>query len=1056
MERATRTTVTPTPGGPMLERIIRSSVANRGIVLILAVFLVAGGIWAIRTTPVDAIPDLSDVQVIVQTDWAEQAPQIVEDQVTYPLTTTLLGVPRATTVRGISTFGVSYVYVLFEEGTDPYWARSRVLEQLSQLGDELPQGVTPRLGPDATGVGWVYQYTLESDRHDLAELRSLQDFFVRYQLQGVPGVAEVASVGGYVRQYQVDVDPDRLRSHGLTLAGVTRAIREANADMGARVVEQGGREYMVRGLGYLESVEEIEEVVLASRNGTPIRVVDVARVQLGPDLRRGVADKNGTGDVVTGIVVMRHGADALEVIDGVKDRIEALSAGLPDGVSIVPAYDRSELIREAQGNLTRTLIQVLLLTALIASLFLLHLRSALVVVVTLPVAVLASFLVMRILGVQSNLMSLAGIAIAIGAMVDAAVVLIDNMHKHLEREGDSISAHRRWEIVSASASEVGPAIFFSLLVITVSFLPVFGLEAQEGRLFHPLAFTKTFAMAAAALLAVTLIPVTLGFFIRGKIRTEKENPVSRLLLRGYRPVLGLALRFRWVTLAVAGVLLALTLIPVTRLGSEFMPPVEEGTALFMPMTLPGVSIEQAAEIMRYQNAILARIPEVESVIGKAGRADTPTDPAPLEMFETLVNLRPTSEWRRGVDYDSLVAEMDAAVRMPGVMNVWTMPIQNRIEMLATGMRSPVGVQIFGDDLSELERLGEEIEGLLYQVEGTRSAVAERGASGSYLDVVVDRREAARYGLNVQEVQRAMMTAVGGEVATRTVEGRERYAVQVRYPRELRQSAERIADVLVDTPAGSPIPLGQLARIAPAEGPMVVNTENAFPVSRVFIDVEGRDLGGYVAEADDLLRERVQLPAGYRMEWAGQFQAMERVRERLTLLVPFTLGLIFLLLFLHFRSGARALMVMATLPFALVGGFWLLWLLDFNTSVAVWVGFIALAGVAAELGVVMLLYLDQAFERRRSEAGEVGLTPDLVREAALEGATTRLRPVMMTVVSDIGGLMPLMWAAGVGAATMQRVAAPMVGGLLTAMVLTLIVLPVVYSIWREFELRRASA
>ncbi len=1042
-----------TPGVPMLERIIQGSVHNRGLILILAAFLVAGGVWSVRTTPVDAIPDLSDVQVIVQTDWAEQAPQIVEDQVTYPLTTTLLAVPGATTVRGISAFGTSYVYVLFEDGTDPYWARSRVLEQLSQLGDELPNGVTPRLGPDATGVGWVYQYTLESDRHDLAELRSLQDFFVRYQLQGVPGVAEIATVGGYVQQYQVDVDPDQLRAQGLSLNRVTAAIREANADMGARIVEQGGREYMVRGLGYLESVEEIEEIPLATRNGTAIRVGDVARVQLGPDMRRGVADKDGRGDVVTGIVVMRHGADALEVIDAVKDRIAEVEAGLPDGVSIVPAYDRSELIREAQRNLTRTLIQVLILTALIASLFLLHLRSALVVVITLPVAVLFGFLVMRILGVQANLMSLAGIAIAIGAMVDAAVVLIDNMHKHLESEEGSISPARRWEIVAASASEVGPAIFFSLLVITVSFLPVFGLEAQEGRLFRPLAFTKTFAMAGAALLAVTLIPVALGYFVRGRIRSEKENPVSRALLGGYRPVLSLALRFRWVTLGLAAVILAVTVIPLGRLGSEFMPPVEEGTALFMPMTLPGVSIQQAAEIMRVQDSILVSFPEVESVIGKAGRANTATDPAPLEMFETLVNLKPASEWRAGVDYDSLVAEMDAAVRIPGVMNVWTMPIQNRIEMLATGMRSPVGVQIFGDDLDEIERLGEEIEGLLYQVEGTRSAVAERGASGSYLDVVVDRREAARYGLNVREVQLAMMTAVGGESATRTVEGRERYTVQVRYPRELRQSAERIADVLIDTPAGTQVPLGQLARIEPSEGAMVVNTEDAFPVSRVFIDVEGRDLGGYVTEADALIRDQVQLPAGFRLEWAGQYQAMERVQERLTLLVPLTLGLIFLLLFLHFRSATRAVMVMLTLPFALVGGVWLLWLLGYNTSVAVWVGFIALAGVAAELGVVMFLYLDQAFQRRVDEVGEAGLTPELVKSSALEGATTRVRPVMMTVVSDIGGLMPLMWATGVGAATMQRVAAPMVGGLLTAMILTLIVLPVIYSLWRELELKR---
>ncbi|TVR66231.1 MAG: efflux RND transporter permease subunit [Gemmatimonadales bacterium] len=1039
----------------MIKRLIAGSVANRGLVLLLTLALVGGGIWAIRTTPMDAIPDLSDVQVIVQTDWAEQAPQIVEDQVTYPLTTTLLAVPGARTVRGISAFGTSYVYVLFDDGTDPYWARSRVLETLSQLDAEaLPPGVSPRLGPDATGVGWVYQYTLESDRHDLAELRSIQDFFVRYQLQGVSGVAEVAAVGGYVQQYQVDVDPDALRAYGLSLARVSQAIREANADMGARVVEQGGREYMVRGLGYLTSVEDIEGVALATRNGTPVRVGDVGRVQLGPDLRRGVADKDGRGDVVTGIVVMRHGEDALDVIDGVKQRISEIEAGLPDGVSIVPAYDRSELIREARSNLSFTLLQVLVLTALIASLFLLHLRSALVVMVTLPVAVLFSFLIMRLLGVQANLMSLAGIAIAIGAMVDAAVVLIDNMHKHLEREEEEPDSARRWEIVTASASEVGPAVFFSLLVITVSFLPVFGLEAQEGRLFHPLAFTKTFAMAGAALLAVTLVPVALGLFIRGRIRSEEENPISRFLLRVYRPVLSFALRFRWTTLGLAGLLLAITAIPFSQLGSEFMPRVEEGTILYMPMTLPGVSIQQAAEMMRVQNSIIASFPEVESVIGKAGRANTATDPAPLEMFETLINLKPTSEWRAGLDYDGLVAELDAAVRMPGVMNIWTMPIQNRIDMLATGLRSPLGVQVFGEDLSEIERIGIEIEGILAQVEGTRSVQAERGASGPYLDIVVDRAEAARHGLNVAQVQQTLMTAVGGEVATRTVEGRARYAVQVRYPREFRQSAERIGDVLVDTPAGPTIPLGQLARVVPAEGPMVVNTEDAFPVSRVYIDVDGRDFGSYVAEADELLRSRLEIPEGYRIEWAGQYQAMERVAERLQLLIPLTLLLVFTLLYLYFRSAIRASIVMLTLPLALVGGVWLLWILDFDTSVAVWVGFIALAGVTAELGVVMLLYLDQAWERARAATGESELTPSAIREVALEGATTRLRPVLMTVVSDIGGLLPLLWATGVGAATMQRIAAPMVGGLVTAMLLTLVVLPVVYSLWRELEVRRA--
>ena len=1037
----------------MIERLIAASVKNRGLVLLLTVLLVGGGIWAIRTTPVDAIPDLSDVQVIVQTDWAEQAPQIMEDQVTYPLTTTLLAVPGAETVRGISAFGTSWVYVLFRDGTDPYDARTRVLETLSQLdGSTLPAGVSPRLGPDATGVGWVFQYTLESDRHDLAELRSLQDFFVRYQLQGLEGVAEVAAVGGYVRQYQVDVDPDALRSYGLSLGRVTAAIREANSDMGARVVERGGREYMVRGLGYLESVEDIENVVLASRNGTPLQIGDVARVQLGPDLRRGVADKDGKGDVVTGIVVMRHGADALAVIDRVKARIAEVERGLPEGVQIVTAYDRSELIREARSNLSFTLVQVLILTALIASLFLLHLRSALVVVVTLPVAVLFSFLVMRLLGVQANLMSLAGIAIAIGAMVDAAVVLIDNMHKHLEQEDGEPDRGRRWEIVVSSASEVGPAIFFSLLVITVSFLPVFGLEAREGRLFHPLAFTKTFAMAGAAILAVTLIPVTLGIFIRGRIRSESENPVSRFLLRVYRPILSGALRFRWLTVGLAALLVALTLVPLSRLGSEFMPRVEEGTILYMPMTLPGVSIQQAAEMMRVQDSIMASFPEVESVIGKAGRANTATDPAPLEMFETLVNLRPQSEWRPGLDFDGLVAELDAAVRMPGVMNIWTMPIQNRIDMLATGLRSPLGVQVFGDDLAEIERIGVEIEGLLAGIEGTRSIQAERGASGSYLDIVVDRAEAARHGLNVAEIQQAMMTAVGGEIATRTVDGRERYAVQVRYPRDLRQSAERIGDVLVDTPLGFPIPLGQVSRIEYSEGPMVVNTENAFPVSRVYIDLDGRDYGSYVAEADEILARELEIPESYRIEWAGQYESMERVAERLQLLIPLTLLLIFTLLYLNFRSGVRASMVMLTLPFALVGGVWLLWLLDFNTSVAVWVGFIALAGVTAELGVVMLLYLDQAWERAQKAAGGQSLDLQAIRGVALEGATTRLRPVLMTVVSDIGGLLPLLWATGVGAATMQRIAAPMVGGLVTAMILTLIVLPVIYTLWRELELR----
>jgi copper/silver efflux system protein len=1040
----------------MLNRLIEWSIRNRVLVLLATAFVVGAGMWALRTTPVDAIPDLSDVQVIIQTEWAEQAPQIIEDQVTYPLTTALLAVPGATTVRGISGFGISYVYVLFDDGTDPYWARSRVLEYLSQVRDQLPAGVTPQLGPDATGVGWVYQYTLESDRHDLAELRTLQDFFVRYQLQSVPGVSEVATVGGYVQQYQVEVDPQRLHGYGLSMQQVTGALRMANADAGARVLELSGREYMVRGLGYLRSIEDIENVVLdASMGGTPVRVQDIARVQLGPDIRRGVADKNGTGDVVTGIVVMRHGENALTVIDAVKARLAQIEAGLPEGVTVVDAYDRAPLIRAAIRHLQFKLGEELLLVALITALFLLHLRSSLVAAVTLPIAILMAFLVMRLIGVQANIMSMGGIAIAIGAMIDAAVVMVENLHKHLEREGGTPTTERRWQIVAEASKEVGPALFFSLLIITVSFLPVFALEAQEGRLFKPLAFTKTFAMASAAILAVTLVPVAMGYFIRGRIRSERENPVSRVLIRGYRPVLDLALRNRAVTVGSAVLLLLVTIIPFRQLGSEFMPPVEEGTILFMPMTLPGVSIQQAQDIMRRQNAIIAGFDEVESVIGKAGRATTATDPAPLDMFETVVNLKPEKEWRKGLTYDALVSELDRATRMPGVTNLWTLPIKNRIDMLATGMRTPVGVKVYGPDLDELQRIGTEVEGLLRQVSGTRSAVAERGASGYYLDVEVDRAAAARFGLNVMDVQDALMGALGGSIATQTIEGRERYGVLVRYPRDFRQSVAAVSDLRVPVMGGSAqVPLGQLATVRLTQGPMVVKTENAFPVSAVYVDVEGRDIGGYVHDAQQVLAQRLTLPTGYTVEWSGQFEAMQRVREKMRLVLPVTLGLIFLLLFLHFRNATQTMIVMTTLPFALVGGIWLLWLLDYNTSVAVWVGMIALAGVAAETGIVMLVYLDGAFHRRALERGTALDAAD-VYDSVMEGAVDRLRPKMMTVLSTIGGLLPLMWASGAGAATMQRIAAPMVGGLVTSTLLTLVVIPVVYAAWREWQVRRGE-
>ena len=1036
----------------MLSKLIDWSIRNRTLVLLATVFMIGAGVWAARTTPVDAIPDLSDVQVIIQTEWAEQAPQIVEDQITYPLTTALLAVPGATTVRGISSFGISYVYVLFDDGTDPYWARSRVLEYLSQVREQLPAGVTPQLGPDATGVGWVFQYTLESERHDLAELRTLQDFFVRYQLQSVPGVSEVATVGGFVQQYQVDVDPQRLHGYGLTMRQVIDAVRMANSDAGARVLELAGREYMVRGLGYLRGVEDIEDVVLsASMSGTPVRVRDVARVQLGPDIRRGVADRNGQGDVVTGIVVMRHGENALAVIDAVRERIAVIESGLPDGVTIVDAYDRAPLIRRAIHNLQFKLGEELVLVALITSLFLLHLRSSLVVAVTLPIAILMSFLVMRLAGVQANIMSMGGIAIAIGVMIDAAVVMVENLHKHLEREGGEPSGERRWQIVAEASKEVGPALFFSLLVITVSFLPVFALEAQEGRLFKPLAFTKTFAMASAAILAVTLVPVAMGYFIHGRIRPERENPVSRVLIRGYRPILAWALRNRALTIGAATLALVVTVIPFRLLGSEFMPPVEEGTILFMPMTLPGVSIQQAAAIMQRQNAIIAAFPEVANVVGKAGRATTATDPAPLDMFETVVSLKPEAEWRSGVSYDSLVAEMDAATRMPGVTNLWTLPIRNRIDMLATGMRTPVGVKVFGSDADELQRIGTEIEKLLREVPGTRSAVAERGASGYYVDVEIDRAAAGRFGLNAMDIQDALMAALGGTVATQTVEGRERYSVLVRYPRDFRQSVTAAGNLRIPVMGGaSQVPLGQVATIRLAQGPMVVKTENAFPVSAVYVDVEGRDIGSYVSDARRVLDERLTLPTGYTVEWSGQFEAMQRVREKMQIVLPVTLALIFLLLFLHFRNAAQTLIVMGTLPFALVGGIWLLWLLDYNTSVAVWVGFIALAGVAAETGVVMLVYLDSALRQRSIERG-AALDREDIRMAVMMGAVDRLRPKMMTVTTTIVGLLPLMWGTGVGAATMQRIAAPMVGGLVTSTLLTLIVIPVVYATWREWQI-----
>jgi len=1080
----------------MLRRLIAWSVANRVIVLLGAVALVFAGIVALRRTPLEALPDLSDVQVIVQAEFNEQAPRIVEDQVTYPIAAEMLKVPGARTVRGYSFFGVSFVYVIFQDGTDLYWARTRVLEYLNGIRGRLPASVTPTLGPDATGLGWVYQYALEdtTGRLTLAELRGLQDWNLRYALTAVPGVSEVATIGGFDKQYQVDLDPVKLQAFDIPITRVMAAIQNANADVGAMVMELSEREYMVRGLGYLKSISDIENVVVgATANATPIRVAELGRVAIGPAVRRGVAELDGRGDAVGGIVVMRFGENALSTITRIKARLAEVQASLPAGVVITPVYDRSDLIRRAIDNLRGKLFEESLIVALVCVAFLLHARSALVAILTLPLGILMAFIAMRQVGVGADIMSLGGIAIAIGAMIDAAIVMIENMHKHLERALDAraaadgrappagrldtgvLSPAERWQVVVASAREVGPALFFSLLIITVSFLPVFTLEGQEGRLFQPLAYTKTFAMAAASLLSVTLVPVAMGLFVRGALYRERANPVNRWLILGYRPVIRLVLRHRGPVIWAALAVLVLTWLPWQGIGSEFMPPLGEGTILYMPTTLPGVSVARAREILRIQDQVLKRFPEVEHVWGKAGRAETATDPAGLDMIETTVSLKPEDRWRPGMTYDRLVAEMDSAVRLPGVTNAWTMPIKGRIDMLATGIRTPVGIKIFGPDLAELERLGRAVEQAVQQVPGTRSAFAERAVSGYYLDVDIDRAAAARHGLNVGDVQTVIATAVGGMTVTRTVEGRERYGVRIRYPQELRDNPERLAAVLVPAahgpgvrPAGGDgmggqtampgsrevlVPLGQVATIRQEAGPMVVRTEDAMPTAWVYVDVAGRDIGGYVAEARRVVAEQVPLPAGYRIAWSGQYEYMLRAADRLRLVIPATLGIIFLLLYLNFRNVTETALVMLSLPFALVGGIWFIWLLGYNWSVAVAIGFIALAGVAAETGVVMLIYLDQAWEARRA-AGRPSLHG--LYQAVMEGAVERVRPKMMTVTAIIAGLLPVLWGSGAGSSVMRRIAAPMIGGMVSSTVLTLVVIPAVYSLWRERQLQAAGA
>ena len=1040
----------------MLANIIDWSGRNRFLVLLATLFIVLAGVFAVLRTPIDALPDLSDVQVIVYTEVPGQAPQVVEDQVTYPLTTAMLSVPKSKVVRGFSFFGASFVYIIFEDGTDIYWARSRVLEYLNFASGRMPKGVTPQIGPDATGVGWVYQYALIGKDKTLAELRSVQDWFLRYQLTKAQGVAEVASVGGFVQTYQVTVDPVKLRSYGIPLMKVAQVIRDSNRDVGGRAVEMAETEYMVRGKGYLRGKADIEMLVVKSDKGTPVLVRDIARVELVPDERRGVAELNGEGEVVGGIVMARYGQNALEVISNVKAKIEELQSGLPAGVTVQTVYDRSDLILRAIDNLKRTLLEESIIVALVCFVFLLHVRSALVAILMLPVGVLMAFIAMRLLGMNSNLMSLGGIAIAIGAMIDAAIVMIENAHKHLERLPPEHSTADRATAMMDACKEVGPALFFSLLIITVSFLPVFTLEAQEGRLFSPLAYTKTFSMAGAAMLSVTLVPVLMLLFIRGKIMPEAKNPVNRFLIWVYRPIIAAVMRWKKSTIVIALLALLVSLYPASQLGSEFMPTLNEGTLLYMPASLPGMSITKAAELMQTQDKIIKSFPEVESVFGKAGRANTATDPAPTEMFETVINLKPLSEWRPGLTMDGLIAELDKALQFPGVANAWTMPIKARTDMLSTGIRTPIGIKVFGKDLDEMEKLAKQIESVVKAVPGTTSAFAERITGGFYLNIEPDREQLARYGLAVGDVLDVIGTALGGEMVTTTVEGRERYGVTVRYPRELRSDPQQIArEVLVPTMDGAMIPLGQLAKVVVAKGAPGIRTENALLSAYIYVDIRDRDIGGYVADAKKAVAAQVKFPPGYYVTWSGQFEYMERAIEKMKVVIPFTLLSIFLLLYLNFRRITETLIVMLSVPFALVGGVWLMWLLHYNLSVAVAVGFIALAGVAAETGVVMLIYLDHAWEAIKVSCRAAGREPaasDLYA-AVMEGAVERVRPKMMTVVAIMAGLLPILWGTGTGSEVMSRIAAPMVGGMVSSTVLTLAVIPAIYALVKQWRLRR---
>ncbi len=1032
----------------MINKIIEWSAKNRFMVLLCTLAVITSGVWALKNTPLDAIPDLSDVQVIVFTEWAGRSPDLIEDQVTYPIVTSLLAAPQVKVVRGYSFFGLSFVYVIFEDGTDIYWARSRVMEYMQSVSGNLPAGVSPVLGPDATGVGWAFQYVLvdKTGRHDLAELRSLQDWYVRYWVESVPGVAEAASIGGYVKQYQVDIDPNSLVGYNIPLQKVIEAIRRSNNDVGGRIVEYSGREYMVRGLGYIKNVADIQSVPIGvSANGTPVYVRDVANVHLGPDIRRGMADFNGEGEVVGGIVVVRYGENALDVIERVKEKLEEIRSSLPDGVEIIPVYDRSDLIERSVKNLVEKLLEESLIVSLVCVVFLFHLRSALVAILVLPISILMALIGMHFLGINSNIMSLGGIAIAIGVMIDSAIIMIENAHKKLEQwEKEGRKGDRNRVLIDA-AKEVGRPLFFSLLIIAVSFLPVFSLQAQEGRLFKPLAYTKTFAMLAASMLSVFLVPTLMLLLIRGKIAPEAKNPINRFLIWIYQPFVHLVLRFRKTVLALA-VLAVLSTVPVFyRLGSEFMPPLYEGSLLFMPTGLPGMSIDSVGKAMQLQDKILKSFPEVDTVFGKAGRARTATDPAPLAMIETTITLKPEEEWREGMTPEKLIEEMNQALRIPGISNSWTMPIKARIDMLTTGIRTPVGIKVFGPDLNVIQSIGEELERALKDVPGTRNIFSERVVGGYFMDFTVNREAAARYGLTVGDVEDVIESAIGGKNITTTIEGRERYPVNVRYMREFRAEPEQLRRVLVATPTGVQVPLAQLAELKLTMGPPVIKSEAAEPVGYVYVDVAGRDLGGYVKEAQKVVEEKVTIPNGYHLVWSGQYEYMQRAQQRLTYVIPLTLFIVFVLLYLNTGSIPKVFIVLLAVPFSMIGAVWMLVLLDYNLSVAVWVGIIALLGVDAETGVIMLLYLDHAYERMK-RLGRMKSLEEL-KEAVIEGAVLRVRPKMMTVMAIVMGLLPIMWSSGAGSDVMKRIAAPMIGGILTSFVMELLVYPVVFTLWK---------